>query len=165
MMDVTELKAALNTVEQDHRFVLDKVQALKETVSGLLEPADGDTPRVLGRLREINDYFAVCFTAHMEEEEATLFALVERDAPDGAALVSRLRREHDEIRRKRQELGDCLEIALQLGENLTPRVLRDLLGYGWELWDMLDNHAHLETQAVQQCVTRYLRGETRQGQV
>ena len=37
-MNATELVAALNTVEQDHRLVLDKVQALKEAVCCLVDP-------------------------------------------------------------------------------------------------------------------------------
>ena len=37
-------------------------------------------------------------------------------------------------------------------------VLRDLLAYGWELWELLDNHAHAETQAVHQCVAQSLAG-------
>jgi hypothetical protein len=32
-MNATEVMAALNTVEQDHRLVLDRMQALKETVN------------------------------------------------------------------------------------------------------------------------------------
>jgi hypothetical protein len=155
-MDVTDLKAALNIVEQDHRFVLDRMQALKEIVSGLLEPGTPETPRILGRLREIDDYFAVHFTAHMEKEEATLFVLFEEHAPDGTATVGRLRLQHEEIRRKREDFGNCLEVALQLEGNLTPTMARDLLAYGWDLWDMLDTHARLETQLLHQCVGRYL---------
>jgi hypothetical protein len=59
-----------------------------------------------------------------------------------------LRREHAEIRRRCQELGNCLEVADDL-ENEFPRmVLRDLLTYGWELWELLDDHARTETRAV-----------------
>jgi hypothetical protein len=68
--------------------------------------------------------------------------------------VARLRQDHDDIRRRRQEFGDCLEIAESLDGGPPPMVVRDLLAYGWELWERLDNHAHAETQAVRQCITQ-----------
>jgi hemerythrin-like domain-containing protein len=154
-MNVESL-AALNTVEQDHQLVLDKMRALKETVSCLLEPGDTGPRRALDRLRDLNEYFATHFAAHLEEEEATLFPFLERCNPAGPELVARLRREHGEIRRKREEFGNCLEVASELEDDLPRQVLRDLLDYGWDLWEFLDHHAHLETQAVHQCIGRSL---------
>jgi hypothetical protein len=161
-MTAAELKTALDTVEQDHRLVLDKVQALKEAVYRLLEP--GAVPRrFLDRLREINEYFATHFAAHLEEEEATLFPFLERHTPDGPGLVGRLRLEHEEIRRKREDFGNCVDVALQLEDGLPGAVRRDLLTLGWDLWELLDKHAHVETRAVQECVGRYFRDEAGTG--
>jgi iron-sulfur cluster repair protein YtfE (RIC family) len=157
-MNATAVRAALKTVEQDHQMVLDKVQALKETVCFLLDPEDADLRRVLAQLRDSDNYFATRFLTHMEEEEAILFPLLEGDRPGGPELVERLRSEHTEIRRKREELGTCLEVASGL-DNLPRAVLRDLLTYGWELWELLDNHAHVETRALHECVTRAFRGD------
>jgi iron-sulfur cluster repair protein YtfE (RIC family) len=151
-MNTAEIRAALNTVEQDHRLVLNKMQALKDAVNQLLDPEDSDLEPVLHRLRDSNEFFATQFASHMAEEETTLFPLLEQLQPEGPALVARLRQEHAEIRRKREEFGNCLELAVELEEGLTTMVRRDLLAYGWELLELLDNHAHAETQAVHQCV-------------
>jgi hypothetical protein len=35
-------------------------------------------------------------------------------------------------------------------------VLRDLLTYAWELWELLDRHAHAETQGIHECLERHL---------
>ena len=35
-------------------------------------------------------------------------------------------------------------------------MVNDLLSFGWELWDLLDHHAHAETYAVQRCLDRLL---------
>ena len=35
----------------------------------------------------------------------------------------------------------------------------------WELWDLLDRHAHAETQAVHQCLARSLLGDEAPAQV
>jgi hypothetical protein len=37
-------------------------------------------------------------------------------------------------------------------------VLVNLLIYGWDLWEILDNHALRETQALHQCLTQSLKG-------
>ncbi len=156
-MNTDEIMAALCTVEQDHQLVLDKMQALREAVSGLLEP---NTParRTLDRLQELNRYFVTQLMTHLEEEEVTLFPLLERHKPEGPKLVIRLREEHTEIRRQLDEFGNCLEIALQLED--APRVvLRDLLSYGWDFLESLDNHAHVETQGVHLCFARSLQGD------
>jgi hemerythrin-like domain-containing protein len=155
-MNRAELMTALNTVEQDHRLVLDNVETLKETVSSLLEPDWADSQQILAKLQEINAYFATQFEAHLDEEETTLFPLLEQQKPEGPELVARLRLEHEQIRSKRKDFGNCLELAVELEEGLTKMVLRDLLIYGLDLWEMLDKHAHVETQAVHQCVARYL---------
>jgi hemerythrin-like domain-containing protein len=157
-MSATELTAVLSTVEQDHRLVLEKMQALKDAVNGLLESGEVPLHRTLGRLRESNEYFATQFEAHLEAEERTLFPFLERQQSDGPALVARLRRDHAEIRRLRQEFDNCLAVALET-EGAAPRmVLRDLLAFGWELWELLDDHAHVETRAVHQGADRHLRG-------
>ena len=39
------LADALNTVEQDHQLVLDRMQALKELVAALTAPGTGHPPR------------------------------------------------------------------------------------------------------------------------
>jgi hypothetical protein len=157
-MNATAVRAALNTVEQDHQMVLDKVQALKETVCFLLDPEAADLRRVLAQLRDSDNYFAILFLNHMDEEEAVLFPLLAEHGPGGSELVERLRLEHTEIRRKREEFGTCLEVAAGL-DNFPRAVLRDLMTYGWELWELLDNHAHLETRALHQCVAQAFQGE------
>jgi hemerythrin-like domain-containing protein len=158
-MDVAEFVTALKTVEQDHRLVLEKMQALKDTASCLLEPGDRDCRAALGRLREINDYFATQFAAHLKEEEAMLFPFLERQHTEGSALVDRLRRDHEEIRRHREEFGNCLEFGIELEDGVTKMVLRDILIYGYSLWELLDNHAHVETQAVHQCIGQHLHSD------
>ncbi len=155
-MNAGEMLAALNTVEQDHQLVLDKVQLLKEMVNCLLGPDDPAPRAVLDRLRELHGYFSTQMACHMDEEETTLFPLVENNAPGGAEVVARLRKEHEEIRRRLQEFGDCLQVSQELDEGVPRMVARDLLIYGWQLWDVLDNHAHQETQAFRQCVNRCL---------
>jgi hemerythrin-like domain-containing protein len=155
-MTAAEFLAALNTVEQDHQLVMDKVQGLRETVSCLLDPARVDCRAVIDRLREFNNVFATQLEMHMEEEETTLFPLLEKHSPEGAEVVARLRAEHAEIRRRRQEFDNCLEIAIGLEDSVPSPVLRDLLVYGWDLWDFLDNHAHMETRSLHLCLTRSL---------
>jgi hemerythrin-like domain-containing protein len=155
-MKRAEVMNALNTVEQDHRLVLDNMETLKETVGCLLEGEGGNNQRILGKLQEINAYFATQFEAHLEEEETTLFPLLEQQKPEGPELVARLRQEHEQIRSKRKDFGNCLDFAIELDDGLTKMVLRDLLIYGLDLWEILDKHAHVETQAVHQCVARFL---------
>jgi hemerythrin-like domain-containing protein len=155
-MNRAEFQAALDTVEQDHQAVLDNVQTLKETVTLLLDPDATEPEPVLDRLREVHAYFATQFEAHMEEEETTLFPLLEPYRPEGKELVARLRREHDEIRRKTKELGDCLDVARGLEGGPPQMVLLDVLGYGWDLWELLDNHAHVESRALHECLAQSL---------
>jgi hypothetical protein len=155
-MNAAEIRAALNTVEQDHALTLKKIQGLKDAVSCLLDPDHADVPDVLAKLWELDEFFAKEFSAHTAEEETTLFPLFERYAPDGPALVSRLRQEHLEICRKREEFSNYLQIAIGVQDELPRMVLRDMLTDGWLLWEMLDRHAHTETRAVQECVMRAL---------
>jgi iron-sulfur cluster repair protein YtfE (RIC family) len=162
-MSTAEILAVLNTVERDHRLVLEKVQALKDTVSCLLEPGRRDPHRVINRLRELNEYFATEFASHLEEEETTLFPFLERYTPGGKDLVARLREEHADIQCKREELESCLGVATDLEGGPPRMVLRDLLTYGWELWKQLDNHAHVETREVHQCINRFLLSDVIEG--
>jgi hypothetical protein len=156
-MNAADLMAALKTVEQDHALVLEKVQGLREIVGYLTEPAAVDLPRMLGRLRKIEGYFATQMLSHMDEEETTLFPLLEQNRPEGADLVARLRQEHAEIRRKLADFSNCLHVAGELEDNGPPRaVLRDLLTDGWELWELLHDQARAETQGVQQSLRHYL---------
>jgi hypothetical protein len=151
-MSADELLFALSLVEADHRLVLDKVRALREAVGYVLDPS-ADARAAVARLRDAHQFFATQFEAHMEEEEAGLVPLLARQ-PGGAEVVARLRQDHAEIRRRREEFGNCLQVAAEVEDDLTPRVVRDLLAYGWELWEMLDRHAHAETVAVYQCARR-----------
>jgi hemerythrin-like domain-containing protein len=164
-MNAADLLPALNTVEQDHRLVLDKIRALKETAGYLLDPRGTDPWQVLDRLRELHDYFTTQFTAHLEEEETTLFPLLEQHQPGGPELVARLRREHAEIRRRCEELGNCLEVADELEGEFPRRVLRDLLAYGWDLWELLDDHARTETRAVHRYLAQTFDDDTAAAQV
>jgi hypothetical protein len=159
-MTTADLITAFNTVEQDHRLVLDKVQALREAVTCLLDPEPENPTGVLDRLREVSACLATQFEAHMEEEESTLFPLLEQEKPEGADLVARLRQEHAEIRRRRAEFDDCLTVADGLEGGATRVVLMDLLIYGWDLWEYLDYHAHIETRAVHQCLAHAFRATT-----
>jgi hypothetical protein len=134
--------------------VLDKVRGLKDAVSCLLDPGAGDLSGAVGRLRELYEYFTTRFTAHLEEEEETLFPLLERDGPAGAELTAGLRLEHAEIRRKLEELGNSLGVAAELEDGLPRPVLRDLIADGWQLWGALDSHAHAETRALHQAIDR-----------
>jgi hemerythrin-like domain-containing protein len=148
MLNATKVMAALNTIEQDHRLVLDRMQALKETVSCLMYRKTEDARQVLLNLREINKYFSTEFTCHSEEEEETLFPLLEQDNPEGHELVQRLRAEHDKIYRQCEEFDNSLQFALDLEDGLNKTVLRDVFIYGWQLWELLDDHARVETQAI-----------------
>ena len=150
-MTVTELMAALSTVEQDHQLVLEKVQGLKAIVNCLLGREDAQARPFLERLKELDAYFVTQFESHMQEEETTLFPLLQKQGGEGPSLVARLRQEHDDIRRMLDEFGNCLKVAAELEDYLPRAVLRDLLTYGWQLWEILDNHAHDETMALRQC--------------
>ena len=157
-MNAAELLAAMRTVEQDHHLVLERMQALVETVACLTDPADLDAEQVFGRLLELDNYFRTQFGAHMGEEEQTLFPLLERFSPDGAVLANRLREEHSALRRQLDAFNRCLGTAVQLQDRPPRAVLRDLLIEGWELWELLDKHARQETRAIHGCLDRQLPG-------
>jgi len=159
-MNRSELLAALATVEQDHEMVLREIQGLKDCVDCLLRPREVDLHRILGQLKDIDDYLATQFMAHLLEEESTLFPLLERYSTEGADLVGRLRQEHQEIRQKREDFGNCIGVALDMEDTLPRAVVRDLLIDGWDLWSLLDRHAHAETQALQECITTSFRSES-----
>lgn len=157
-MNATELKAALNTVEQDHELVFEKVKGLKETVGLLLEP-DTDYHAALERLRELNRFFATVFETHLQEEEVTLFPLLEKYHPEGGATVKQLQKDHEDIRNRLEEFDKCLYVASETEEQPQRMVMRDLLSDGWELWAVLDDHARVETDAVRECLTRFWGGD------
>jgi hemerythrin-like domain-containing protein len=158
-MNITRVRDALDTIEQDHRLVLDRMQTFKDIVSCLLNEAPEAVCQTLLQLREVNKYFATEFICHMEEEEQTLFPLLEEVNSEGKEQVARLRTEHDLIRKLCQELDDSLQVALELEDGLRKAVLRDVFVYGWRLWELLDGHAHCETQAVQKCLESSLQSE------
>jgi hypothetical protein len=150
-LKTAEVLAALATVEQDHHLVAAKIRALKEAVCCLIDPDAVDCHYVLARLRDMHSYFHTHLEEHFAEEETTLLPLLEQMPAGGPELAERLRHEHAEIRRKFDEFGNCLTVACQVEDELPKMVLRDLLGYGWELWEILDDHAHIETRAVERC--------------
>jgi hemerythrin-like domain-containing protein len=160
MMNATKVLAALETIEQDHRLVLERMQALKETVSCLMYQKTEEIRQVLFKLREINKYFSTEFTCHSDQEEQTLFPLLEQVIPEGKSLVARLRTEHDTIRRRCEEFDDSLQVALDLEDGLNKTVLRDVFIYGWRLWELLDDHARSETHAIHQYVESSFPQET-----
>jgi iron-sulfur cluster repair protein YtfE (RIC family) len=153
-MNADELRAALNTVEQDHQLVLDKIKGLKVTAGCLLEP-QADYRGALERLRDLNRFFATAFETHMQEEEVNLFPVLEGERPGNAALVRQLKNEHTEIRRRLEEFHKSLCVASDTEDYPQKMVVRDLVAYGWELWEILNDHARLETQAVHQCLARF----------
>jgi hemerythrin-like domain-containing protein len=156
-MNTDQLKAAVNTVEQDHQLVLENLQALKDTVYCLMEPANTSSSEVVARLNDFNNFFATQFESHLEEEETTLFPLLENEASGGAEVVARLRKDHDDIRRKRGEFASCLEIAADSQEeSLAPSILRELLRYGLAFWEQLDTHAHFESRELHRCISQGL---------
>jgi hypothetical protein len=159
-MNAAAFVATLNTVEQDHQLVLGKMQAMRQAVGLLFDPPGGDVRPALGRLRQLNAYFAVHFMDHLQEEEKTLFPLLEQCEPDGPDVVARLRREHVEIQERHEQFSTCLELADGLTGGPPRAVVRDLLWYGWDLWEVLDNHAHAETREVRRCMTRAVQGDT-----
>ncbi len=158
-MDKAEFLAALNTVEQDHELVLQRVQSLKETVELLLNPREMDAHQVLNRLQEVHNFFTKQFTAHMNEEETDLFPFLQEYSPVGEQLVAQLKSEHEDLTRKLEEFGNCLDVSLQLEDHLPKTVQMDLLVYGLDLWESLDKHAHVETQAVHQCIAESVKKE------
>jgi hemerythrin-like domain-containing protein len=156
-MAAADFVAALDTVEQDHELLMDRMQALKDMMTALATPESSDLSQLFARLQELNNYFVTQFTTHMDEEETSLFPLLEQFPPDGSALAAQLREEHTALRRRVEDFNRCLAVALELQERPPRAVLRDLLTYTWELWGLLDKHAHSESQGLHACLDRYLR--------
>jgi hypothetical protein len=153
MMNLDQFMVALKVVEDDHQLVLEKVQALRNTLHCLSETGEGQSQQVITKLQGLNDFLGTRLAAHLEEEERTLFPFLEQSFPEGGALVARLRLDHAAILEKQREFANCLEIAAELvDDGLTRVVLLDLLAFGLELWELLDAHAHTETQAIRQCL-------------
>lgn len=162
-MDAKALAEAYATLEQDHELVLDRVQALHQMVLALTAPERLVASSLFAQLRELDNYFSTQFATHLEEEEQTLFPLLEQFPPRGPELVKQLRQEHDELRRRLDEFSSCLSVAIDLQDRPPKTVLEDLLVYTWDLWELLDRHAHDETRGVNECVKQYLRGDPGQG--
>src|SRR5262245_34784630 len=156
-MDATAFARALETVEQDHQLLVDRVQALRQLVVTLMTPEEIYAPRVFGRLRELDNYFTTQFLTHLDEEEQTLFPLLEQFPPEGSALTEQLRQEHQELRRKLADFDSCLTIAIELQDRPPQAVVEDLLVYTWDLWELLDDHARAETQGIHECLDRALK--------
>jgi hemerythrin-like domain-containing protein len=151
-MNAATVIAVMDIVEEDHRMVLEKTRALKDTVDCLMVPDDKGLTEALHRLQRLNHYFASHFATHIAEEDQVLLPFLERQSPAGPELVAGLRRQHAEIVRKREELADCLNVADDLEGGPPQMVIADLVAYGLELWDLLDSHARDETQAVHECI-------------
>ncbi|HEX4589860.1 MAG TPA: hemerythrin domain-containing protein [Gemmataceae bacterium] len=151
-MNAVTVNAVMDIIEEDHRLVLKKTQALKDAVDCLLLPGDQGLREALHRLQRLNLYFASHFAFHTEEEERVLFPFLERNGSGGVETVAGLKRQHAEIQRKREELGNCLSVADDLEGGPPRMVIADLVGYGLELWDLLDAHAREESRAVHECV-------------
>lgn len=154
-MEITELMAVMKAVEEDHRQVLDKLQALQAALGCLTGTEKSPWP-ILTRLGEVNTLLARRSAEHAAEEERTLFPFLVQNLPDEPHLVEDLRHEQDEINHKREEFGDSLVMAQQLGSGISRAILLDVIASGWELLDLLDRHAHAETAAVQKCFSRFL---------
>ncbi len=155
-MHIANFVAALDTVAQDHQLLLDRMEALKEMVACLAEPENFDPPKVFGRLRDLDKYFITQFTTHMDEEETMLFPLLEQFPPEGGALAECLRQEHEVLRRALADFDSGVGVALDLQDRPPAVLLRDLLMQASELWELLDKHAHAETQGVHDCLKRQL---------
>lgn len=152
-MNLDQFTAALKVVEDDHQLVLEKAQALRKVLRSLMETEDRHPHQVIAKLQDISDFLGTRLAGHLDEEETALFPFLEQSLPEGGALVARLRLDHAAILEKRQEFANCLEIAAELVDGgLTHAVLLDLLAFGLELWELLDAHAHSETQGIRQCI-------------
>jgi hypothetical protein len=152
-MNLNQFIAALKVVEDDHQLVVEKVQALRKALACLTETGQRQLRQLIAKLQNVHDFLGTRFASHLEEEERTLFPFLEQSLPDGASLVTRLKLDHTAIVGKRQEFANCLEIAAELvDDGLTRAVLLDLLAFGLELCELLDAHAHSETQAIRQCL-------------
>jgi hemerythrin-like domain-containing protein len=148
-MNTSEVTAVLDIAEQDHQRVLENIQTLKEAVVGLMRPRGNiDLPDALRRLRDSQRFVNGWFITHTEGEERTLFPFLERHNSDGAGVVARLRGEHEEIHRLFDQFSNSLSAAHASKDQLSAKVVNDLLTYGWELWEALDDHACEETEAV-----------------
>lgn len=155
--NLDHLFAALRIVEQDHQLVVEKAQALRSALAYLRETGDRQAPQVIGNLRRLNEFFESHLAAHMEDEERTLYPLLENSMVEGSALVDQLTAEHTAIVTKYREFADCLQIAAEVGEDgLAHSVVLDLLAFGLDLWEALDAHARTETQAIRQCLVSAL---------
>ena len=87
------IAAALETVEQDHQLVLDRVQALKELVAALMAPEDFDAPLVFAGSGAGQLFRHAVPHPHGRGREDALSA-AGGARPEGAALAERLRQEH-----------------------------------------------------------------------
>lgn len=153
-MEISKLMAVMNTVEEDHRQVLDTLKELRESLETL---SGTDSPcTVLKRLHEVNAGFAARFARHASDEERTLFPFLAENLPEETELVNELEREHQEIITKFGEFQNCLDVGDELEDKVPHAILLDVLAFGWELLDLMDRHAHHETSAVQRCFSKFV---------
>jgi hypothetical protein len=153
-MEITQLMSAMNWIEDDHQLVVDKLRALQQALGCLREPGS-DAARFLRRLQTFNQAIAARFSAHVAQQEVHVLPYLQNNLPDEPGLVATLREEHEKIKSKLGEWDSCLKVALQL-ESVPHAVLLDILAYGWEVWELLDRHAHRETTALGRCFGRFL---------
>jgi hemerythrin-like domain-containing protein len=157
VMNLDQFMTALKILEDDHQLVLENLQALRNASHYLSEIGEPRTQKVAAMLRKANDYLGTRLTAHLSEDESFLFPFLEKAIPDGGTLVARLRSDHATILEKRQEFAHLLEVAAQLeNDGRSKAVLFDLLAMGFKQCELLDAHAHNETQAIRQCIAARL---------
>jgi hemerythrin-like domain-containing protein len=154
-MEINELMSAMSLVETNHRLILEKLELVKESLGCLMKPEITRAP-VIQKFQDLVQAIAARFSAHLAQQEVQLFPFLLKHLPEEPDLVSDLRKEHDQIEHKMEEMSNCLKVALELEENVPHAVLWDIATYGWELWELLDSHAHRETRAVRQCFSKFL---------
>jgi hypothetical protein len=155
LMEISQLMSAMNMVETDHQLVVEKLQLLKDAL-GCLMDSDRNPASVVKRIDELSKVIASRFSAHVAQQEIRLFPFLLQNLPEEPDLVAALRKEHEGIEQKSAELSNCLKLALELEEKLPHAVLWDVMTYGWDLWELLDGHAHRETAAIRRCFAKFV---------
>jgi hemerythrin-like domain-containing protein len=154
-MEISQLMSAMNMVETDHQLVVEKLQLLKDAL-GCLMDSERNATSLVKRIYELSKVIASRFSTHVAQQEIRLLPFLVQNLPEEPGLVATLRNEHERIERKSAELSNCLKVALELEEKLPHAVLWDVMTYGWELWELLDGHAHRETAAIRRCFAKFV---------